>query len=66
MNPIERTLTWIDVLIKGMQQGGSVRGFRQGKHAGGFKKPRNAREQRRVRNKRERQARQAHYRRLKS
>lgn len=66
MNPIERTLTWIDVLIKGMRQGGGVRGFREGKHAGAFKPSPNAREQRRIRNKRERQARKAHYRRVKA
>lgn len=66
MNPIERGLTWIDVLIKGMRQGGGVRDFKQGKHAGAFKHSPNAREERRIRNKRERQARRAHYRRLKS
>lgn len=57
MNPIEKTLTWIDILIKGMKQGGGLRQFRQGKHTGGHKRAPDAREQRRLRNKRERQAR---------
>lgn len=58
MNPIEKALTWIDILLNPALNNG-MRGYRQGKHAKGYKPSPKAREQRRLRNKRERMARKA-------
>lgn len=59
MNPIERALTWIDILLDPALNGG-MRAFRQGKHSNGHKPSPRAQEMRRLRNKRERMARKAH------
>lgn len=56
MNPIEKALTWIDILLNPALNNG-LRSFREGKHIGGHRLSPNAREERRLRNKRERQAR---------
>ena len=64
MNPIERALTWIDILLDPSLNGGA-RPFRQGKHTKGYRRSPGAREERRERNRRERQARKATHKRMK-
>ena len=62
MNPMTKALSWIDILL---HPGNDLRGHGQGKHANGSKPSPNAAKKRLLRNKRQRQARQAHYKRMK-
>lgn len=64
MNPIERAITWIDILLD-PSKNGNAKPFRQGKHAKGHRRSPNAREERQKRNRRQRQARKAMHRRMK-
>jgi len=65
MNPIQKALTWIDVLLNPALSNG-IRKFKAGKHAGGSKPSPDAQKKRQLRNKRQRQARQRNQRRMKA
>lgn len=64
MNKIEKTLTWIDILLNPALNNG-MRGYRAGKHVNGSIPSPHAANRRRARNKAQRQARAANYRRVK-